>query len=81
MQHDAMNVLLKELGIDSTVHGLRSTFRSWVSDHAQSIQDHDAAELALAHTIGNRVARAYDRSDMVLQRRDLAERWAQFLMA
>jgi integrase len=80
MQDDAMNGLLKELGIDSTVHGLRATFRSWVSDHAQSVQDHDAAELALDHTIGTKVHRAYDRADMLLQRRDLAERWAAYLM-
>ena len=80
IQHDGMNILLKELGIDSTVHGLRSTFRSWVSAHAQSVIDHDAAEIALDHAIGTRVQRAYDRGDLLIHRRDLAERWTSFLM-
>jgi integrase len=80
IREDAMNVLLKEMEVPSTVHGLRATFRSWVTAHAMSVQDHDAAETALDHVIGSRVARAYDRSDLLLQRRDLAERWAQYLM-
>jgi integrase len=81
MQHDAMNILLRELGIDSTVHGTRSMFRGWVTANALSVIDHDAAEIALDHKIGSRVARAYDRGDLLVARRDLAERWAQFLMA
>jgi hypothetical protein len=80
MQHDGMAILLRELGVPSTVHVTRAMFRSWVSDHAQSVQDHDAAEICLDHAIGSRVQRSYDRSDMLIQRRDLAERWAQFLM-
>jgi integrase len=77
---DAMGLLLRELGGQSTVHGTRAMFRSWVTDHALSVQDHDAAELALDHEIGNKVTRAYDRSDTIMQRRDLGERWSQFLI-
>jgi integrase len=80
MQRDAMQLLLQELMPGYHVHGLRSTFRGWVSEHAQTVRDHDAAELSLDHTIGNRVHRAYDRADMICERRALAERWAQFLM-
>lgn len=82
MQHDAMqNLLRNDLKMDLHTHGLRSTFRTWASDHAQTVRDHDAAQIALDHVIGNKVARAYDRSDMMLERRQLAERWAAFLGA
>ena len=47
----------------------------WPSAH------HDTAELCLDHAIGSRVQRAYDRSDLLIERRDLAARWAQYLMS
>lgn len=59
-------------------HGLRSTFRDWAAE--QGI-DHVLAELALAHTVGNSVERAYRRTDMVEKRRDILEQWAGFLGA
>jgi integrase len=78
---DAMQILLREeLGLDCHVHGLRATFRSWVSVHAQTVRDHDAAEIALDHVIGGKVQRAYDRADMMVERRALADRWAAFLI-
>jgi integrase len=80
IQKDAMQLLLQELAPGYHVHGMRSTFRTWVSDHAMTVKDHDCAELCLDHVIGNRVQRAYDRADMVCERRELAERWAQYLM-
>jgi len=81
MRQDAMQVLLRTtLKLPYHVHGLRSTFRSWVSAHAETVRDHDAAEIALDHVIGNKVQRAYDRSDMMDERRALAERWAAYLI-
>jgi integrase len=78
---DAMQILLREeLQLDCHVHGLRATFRSWVSVHAQTVRDHDAAEIALDHVIGGKVQRAYDRADMMVERRALADRWAAFLI-
>ncbi|WP_226550771.1 tyrosine-type recombinase/integrase [Celeribacter naphthalenivorans] len=56
-------------------HGLRSTFRVWAAENGV---DHIQAELALAHTVGSEVERAYRRTDMVEQRRALLERWAAF---
>lgn len=82
MQHDAMqNLLRDDLKIACHVHGLRSTFRTWASDHATTVRDHDAAEICLDHVIGGKVQRAYDRADMMPERRELLERWAAFLGA
>jgi hypothetical protein len=35
-------------------------------------------EMALAHTVGSAVTRAYQRSDLFERRRQLAEAWAAF---
>lgn len=61
---------------DLTTHGFRSTFRDWCSE--QSRASRDAAELSLAHRIGNATERAYARSDLLEQRRDLMDQWANF---
>jgi hypothetical protein len=54
-------------------------FAIWASDHAETVRGHDAAEISLDHVIGNKVARAYDRADMMPGA--LAEKWAAFLGA
>jgi integrase len=55
-------------------HGLRSTFRDWAAE--QGI-DRDMAEMALAHSVGSEVERAYRRTDMIERRRALMEAWGQ----
>lgn len=57
-------------------HGLRSTFRDWTAERGV---DRDLAEIALAHTVGSEVERAYRRSDMLERRRALMADWAAFL--
>nr|WP_322630200.1 site-specific integrase [Paracoccus rhizosphaerae] len=60
-------------------HGLRSTFRDWVSE----LMDYprDMAEIALAHNVGSEVERAYRRGDIIEKRRQMMADWAQFLRA
>jgi integrase len=73
-QHAILKALQRvEPGITS--HGMRSTFRDWC---AETGVDHDLAELALAHSVGSAVQRAYMRSDLFERRRQLAEAWAQY---
>jgi integrase len=57
-------------------HGLRSTFRDWAAEQGF---DRDLAEMALAHTVGSEVERAYRRTDLVVRRRALLEAWGRFL--
>lgn len=54
-------------------HGLRATFRSWVSEIDPSL--YTVAETALAHRVGSIVERTYARNDFLEQRRVLMERW------
>ena len=67
---------LNGLSEKTTVHGLRSSFRDWCKKNRV---DDDAAELSLAHAIGGRMGGAYLRTDMLEERREVMEQWAEFL--
>ena len=67
--------LLTDLQANTTTHGLRSAFRSWAADQGV---DRELAEAALAHTVKG-VESAYQRSDMHERRRELMERWADYI--
>lgn len=58
-------------------HGLRSTFRDWVSERTSF--PGEMAEVALAHRISNAVEAAYRRGDMIEKRRSLMQAWADFI--
>ncbi|MEW8534534.1 MAG: tyrosine-type recombinase/integrase [Candidatus Thiodiazotropha endolucinida] len=55
-------------------HGFRSSFRDWAGEvtHYPS----DVVEMALAHTIKNKVEAAYRRGDLFEKRRHLMQAWA-----
>jgi integrase len=60
----AMLELLQGMGFgeDLTVHGFRSTFEDWCSE--QTAHPNEMSELALAHTVSDKVEAAYRRGDM-----------------
>lgn len=57
-------------------HGMRSTFRDYAAERGYS---RELSEIALAHTVGSDVERAYRRSDLIEQRRALMVAWSAFL--
>jgi integrase len=59
-----------------TAHGLRSSFRDWCAECTSVPRE--LAEESLAHRVGNAVERAYRRTDLLEQRRQLMEAWAQY---
>jgi integrase len=72
--------ILRKLGHgDVTTHGFRSSFRTFAAE--QTHFPHEIAELALAHTVGTAVTRAYKRTDLFDRRRKLMEAWADFCSA
>lgn len=60
-----------------TVHGLRSTFRVWVEENRL---DTVAAEYEMMHENPSEVVRAYQRSDLLEQRRKLMQQWADEIL-
>lgn len=58
------------------VHGVRSVGRTWMSESGVKF---DVAEECLAHVRGNTVSRAYDRSDLLEERREVMRKWCEFV--
>ena len=72
----ALAMLMRRIKIDATVHGFRSSARSWMADQGVTFE---VAEAALAHTVGSAVVAAYQRSSMLELRRPVLSAWADFI--
>lgn len=57
----------------TTVHGFRSSFRTWVAEETEF--PGEVAEAALAHQNPNKVERAYQRGGLLDKRRKLMNAW------
>ncbi len=60
-----------------TVHGFRSAFRDWAAETTQFPAE--VIEMALAHTVKNKVEAAYRRGDLFAKRQKLMEAWEKYL--
>jgi integrase len=58
-----------------TVHGMRSSFKDWCTENGIS---RDLSEMALAHELTNATEAAYNRTNLVEQRRPVMQAWADF---
>ncbi|WP_281523916.1 tyrosine-type recombinase/integrase [Turicimonas muris] len=75
----SLAVLLKRMtGSQATMHGFRSTFRDWAAENG--VPD-IVAEKCLMHSTGSAVVQAYQRSDLLEQRREVMQRWADAVFA
>jgi integrase len=73
----AMLKLLGRMGRgDLTAHGFRSSFRDWAAEMTHFPPE--VAEMALAHTVSDKVEAAYRRGDLFQKRRELMEAWARY---
>lgn len=73
----ALSKMLRSAGASATVHGFRSSFRDWAAERMPAIPS-EAAELALAHLVGDKTQRAYRRSNLIELRAQLLECWGQY---
>lgn len=69
-----LTALLRRRGFEFTLHGFRSTFRSWAAECTNA--PNAVCEQALAHSVGNATEQAYQRSDLFEKRVDLMNNWA-----
>ena len=71
--------ILRDTGLAdrATVHGFRTSFRTWASERTNV--PHAVCEMALAHQVGSSVERSYARSDLFEKRRGLMDQWAAFV--
>jgi integrase len=76
----ALLMTLRRMGhADLTAHGFRSTFRDWAAERTNFPAE--VAEMALAHTVGDKVEAAYRRGDLFQKRRQIMQAWARFCAA
>ena len=70
---------LKSCGLAdrTTVHGFRTSFRTWAAECTSF--PHAVCEQALAHAVGCDVERSYARSDLFDKRRELMDAWGEFV--
>lgn len=71
--------VLRRMDVPAVPHGFRSTFRDWCAE--QTDYPNEVAEMALAHTISNKVEAAYRRGDLFEKRRQLMHDWAWYASA
>lgn len=68
--------VLRRMKEPATVHGFRSSFRTWVAEKTNF--PGEVAETALAHQNRNEVERAYQRGALLEKRRKLMDAWGAY---
>ena len=76
LSENAFSMRAKKDELGCHPHGFRSSFRDWCAETQPGSRD--AAEMALAHVVGNQIERAYRHTDLLDQRRELMQKWADF---
>jgi integrase len=74
-----LSAVMRRMKLAAVPHGFRSTFRDWGSERTNFPSE--MLEMALAHTVSDKVEAAYRRGDMFDKRRALMDAWAAFLAA
>jgi integrase len=76
----SMLMLLRRMGRGNlTAHGFRSSFRDWAAE--RTTFPAEVAEMALAHTVSDKVEAAYRRGNLFQKRRQLSNAWARYCAA
>lgn len=74
---DTPRVTIQRIAGSYTMHGFRATFRDWCEEN---FVHPSLAERALSHNKKDKVVAAYQRSDLLEQRRPVMQQWADVLL-
>ena len=77
LSENALSLRAKKDGLGCTPHGFRSSFKGWAT--ADGRWSWESIELCLAHRVGNSVAQAYFRDNLLEQRRPIMDEWGEFV--
>lgn len=79
MSSQTLNHALVKIGYKGKqcAHGLRALGRTWLAENNFPF---DLAELMLAHSIGNSVTTCYIRTNRLEERRDIQNKWCNFIL-
>ena len=67
----------KNMNLKATIHGMRASFKNWASETTNF--PNEVSEMALAHSINNKVEAAYRRGNLLEKRRLLMQCWSDYL--
>ncbi len=76
LSNTSLALVMRRLGANATVHGMRASFRMWAADTGVAFE---LAEACLAHTVGSAVVQAYQRSSMLERRRPVLDAWGSYI--
>ncbi len=76
LPRNAPGRVLRRAGVASTVHGFRSSARSWMAESRVSAE---VAEACLAHVPRSQVVQAYQRSDLLERRAQVLQAWSDYI--
>jgi integrase len=76
LPRNAPGRVLRRAGVASTVHGFRSSARSWMAETGVPAE---VAEACLAHVPRSRVVQAYQRSDLLERRAEVMQAWGDYI--
>lgn len=72
----ALHAIKRSCGKPITMHGVRSSFSDWCARNGKNFL---VSEKCLMHSVGGKVFMAYQRDNLLEQRRVLLQEWADFL--
>ena len=73
----AFSMLLRRLELPCVMHGFRAGFRMWTMETTAT--PWAVCERALAHRLGGSQVESYARADLLEQRRELMQRWCDYI--
>ena len=68
--------VLRRARVSSTLHGFRSSARSWMAETGVPAE---VAEACLAHVPRSQVVQAYQRSDLLTRRAEVLQAWSKYV--
>lgn len=80
MSENTVRGALRRMGYgndDMTAHGFRATARTMIAERLGIAPE--VIEAQLAHAVPDSLGRAYNRTQYLVQRRDMMEKWADYL--
>jgi integrase len=80
MSENTVRGALRRMGYgndDMTAHGFRAMARTMIAERL--LVAPEVVEAQLAHTLGDSLGRAYNRTQFLDQRRDMMGKWADYL--
>ena len=67
----------RNMNLNATIHGMRASFKNWASETTNF--PNEVSEMALAHSIHNKVEAAYRRGNLLEKRRLIMQCWSDYL--